>query len=1839
MSGLTDLAPSFNRAAFNQDAANLLRPEELKRFRPALDAVWNQRQRRFADAAITADQQVQNFTSRAYGFDSLRQQAGIGGTGPAGTPSGASVPWNQFVRSDGSFKLPPGARAGLRQLGLDEPAIAVLERKAAEKLKLTAAQAPTYQQGLSSPYQPTAPDPNAPPDQKLAASKRLLFGKVQSALNAKPDASDAEVGAILRAAFGGPNADQLVKEFGTFQQAQGNSQRDLSGVAGVFQDVQSVYNKAPSALRGPIGQMFRAVQAPGDLVRTLLGVAVGAKAGGRDDDPALRRDLTHEDVQAAVGNLLKGVVNFTTFGTSGTLVPQLKAGGRGATGYATIAETAKVSTPVQLLTGLWTTGAARRSDNRAVRDLGNVLGFVGDIATDPLSYVTFGAGGLGEAATKSVGNAARRLTMLTRLGVDAEAAAPLARASEAAWSKELARLAETHPPEVFKAAEQAAEAAAVRAESVHHADGFKGFSRWLSSEVGVDAEQVFPKAFAFGTKADRAALAARGGVSLRGGVPGLPRASFGVNLAKGTGALHGIRPVSAWWLEPSNAFTRTASKTLDQLAATFNLTGGGDRAFAHEHRGLLNAAAAVSHQADAVRTRGRFFREQITHAEADLRRAFHGDPNAEAKITSLLEEGDASPYAGIRALGKRQHQAIETIRAQIDSARSLAAEHGVTIADLRELSDNQAILERYFPHRIQQEILLGAQRSNGPALVGASKARGLRAGQTLVGPAGTAETLVSGSFREIQDVTSRLFGAEALQGDPFAVAKAYVASVTQAASVNKLTTDLAKRGLIAPAHDDLLARLAPTAGRVGAGDPIRSVWERPFERAEALRNQAVQARDLLGEQASALLGKRADSLERRAQLTETLAQLADRTTQHDAHIDVLTRTVAERQELVDLAREQHGQALTEAKAWHTAAKREQTDAIRLAVRDTRAQRRETARALAQLDKNYTATVKGIESRFAAQMTALAADPAKVRTALLADLERAAQDARDGLRSYAEVKTELSATRDRLAKLEGGDLSAAGSDALYDSAAAAIGAKRARLVALQRTKAAAAGDLNEAIDVAKTEWRYAQNMGKGVNAAYQRLNKLMVERNQLLSDAEALASRAADLTDTVDSAQAAMRVAALREGTDLVNEVGAVVDIGKGLPPALREPLAKLLREHAADLTRAQGRILADSPKLSFLEQAVREFDSPTIGALGLVVRSPNVGEATGAYLAEVARRGDDLLSSWEAAVGGADKAYAEARAEYGRQWTTLLARENDLQERAARAKAMDPLHAAQATAQREGDDLNFFEAELHRDQSQLDAWIDNRDELRATQTLTNLALRETVKTDAALRDALYTTQRTLDTDVATAVESFTELMGDARIFTMMAPQIEHLTAVAGKVPFVNNGYAWPDEIKAVADRVLHLNDDSKRRAFTGVLERFNTFWKRGVLLAPGSAVRRITGNVYNAVVLAGVTPRSFSKAFEAYTMLRGAKTLDQIANPAVRHYMELAFEHNIFEGQTVAQAVSETPLLGGARHPIQAAEQAVFTAAIRGEDIARLAQFIEGLDRGMGPEAARLWTGKYHFFNHELTERERNLIRPLYPFYAYLRNNYALQFSTMFHQPGKTALYGYVMRDFGSRTEAQQEPNWLAQQGGFPIGLHHGSDQELLQNTILDTSPIGAANLIGGLEQSGQGAGFDPQRGDLVNSASPLLQVLGSQVAGTDLMTGRDLGQPGSPASGLWNTPGLRQGFEAIGAIDREGRVSPRWDMTVSKLLPLLARGQRLGGGGSPNQQEGRLEYALSVLGGPNLTRNTPRAQNAATRERIATIQDIMSGAPAGTYPDAQDTRRVARDAAVEEQIRRLLGR
>lgn len=1657
-----------------------------------------------------------------------------------------------------------------------------------------------------------------PPLPQLDQQTLQLFGKVQAVLSS--GASDADKARVVQVAFGGPNGTQLAQQFGAWRNAPRNT--GAGGILGLLE-----HNPITHTVGGAFGNVLQGISALGGLGREAAGVLLGA----RDEQG---RPVTAADVAHQAAEIPKAVVNIATLGGAGVLIPQLKAQDR-SPGWARISETTTAPLWKQLITSpLGTaTGFARRADNRWVRDLGNVLGMGMDVATDPVSYVSLGSGGAGRAAVSLLGDVAERTTIAARLGVQGAKLEEMGRSATA-----LERFLATQPEDAVKAARDYGLAANTALTNVAHKTGYAAYAAQLSADTGVNVDRLFPRIVVAGQKGDVLAAQARGGITLRGGVPFGPR--FAVNVRTGTGVMRGVRPVGSYFLQPGNRFSQLASRTLDQLSETFIYGAGPNRRLVHENPGLYNAAMSVRAQGGAVLKEAEPLTKAIREVEQVLKPFRRKNPSADLWVYDMIENGQKSRYlAALQASGdftSREKDeviaAADRLHAQVEKARSIAADHGVETATLREITGDEAMMERYFPHKVQQDLSQRAGIAVAPIAPGPAKARQYREGSTLVGYDGSSIKLTEGSYREIQDAMIRLWGPEAAAqwlSDPVKVASGYVNSMVHAAAMTHMYQLLADAGIIVPDVENAAARTIN--GVIPAGDPVRSAWLAPRRQAEQLAATHTALQGQLSQEVSGHLSRRVSTLEQASLMRENIRGLSDRATVHDTQIGLQEASFEYKQGLEAMARADYQQRVADARATFQAVRDNVLRSTGEELRQLPEVKARLRQQINDLKAEHDMTLTSLRENHEATIAALRATPAQIEQKLLGDLKRVAAQGNSGLRPLPVVREELAATRQRLAQLEGGELAAAVRGELAERALRKGAAARKAFVARQRTASVESEQLGSEIERVQALAKRARRSGADTRELDQQLTELQSRRSAVLRRADAAGQQVLGVSDMLSTAEAAMRVADMREGQRLAAEAGASFDLARGLTPQVAEPIARLLRFHAADLAREEKLILARSPELKWMN-ATAGWSREQLGAYGLI--QPDGASRLGSEADRATQLMDaqarQIHDQWRKAVGDSERTFQHTLEERKRQLSAALSREEELQERAVKAASLDPRMQALSAAQAQGDTLNMFSAELYRDVRQLEAWIDNRDEIKKTMALTSAALREVTSKDEALRSAAYAAQALLEQDKAASGEAIAKAMSDSRIFELMAPHVEHAAAVAGKLPFIEGGVVMPRDIADVLVRLQRA--PAYRNEFGKVLAMFNTRWKRGVLLNPGSVVRRVLGNAYNASVLVGVPPEKFERAFRAFELWHGAKALDDIEDPLIRAQLKLAMQWNIFEGEVSAMPIEGAPFSVGRRHYVQRVEEFLQQTALHGEDVSRLAQFMHGLDQGMSPATARLYTGRYHFFNTELTERERTILRPAYPFYAYLRNNTALQVYTLFHNPGKIALYGYAAEDLASPTEGVGAPSWVTQQGGFALPWHFGDAQTFLANTMVDTSSLAIPYNILGLEQGGERGGgltgASPLQGDLTSSLSPFFS------GAIGLGTGRDIRQGGESFSKQQANPRLLPLLRALHAVDDQGRLNPRVGVTLNQLLPLLGNIERVlpygFGGLTASQAEQTLGQRYTKLLGPQLVANTGR-QQAAYLKGQGTITDQI--VPAGQRPSADQLTRNARLAALLEQL------
>ena len=1732
----------------------------------------------------------------------------FGGAGPladAPTPTGSVLPPGMQDPITGGFKLPDNYRAAFRKMGVDPDLVSqtvnrnLLERAGGD-----------YQQRLLLGQQ-VGTSTN-----ELQAAKEELFAKTARAIQASPEQKDR----ILEATFTGPNADQLL---GEFDARLAKEEHEGEGVFGKLLGLGKQVVDVPTT---SIGQLFSGLGGGGDVVREAVAVLTGA----RDSSG---KPVTLGDVGREISELPKDLMNVLGLGVPGLVAKGLRSTSA-APGVKEIATTMRTrgrgdDVANLLVPFLGPARAAHHLEFPGHELVASSFGLAGDIALDPTTYLTLGGGGLGPAATRTAGEFASKAKFLQHLGMD-DLIGRFAKADPNTWDTLVKDLTNELGPDAVAQANDVAKAFQVSAESAHGAQGFAGYRATLAAQ-GLDADALFPRVVKGTGKAARDAArlqGVRGGASLRGGLGvGKYQARGSVNLFEGTNLTRKLQP-GGWFQREGNRFHQLPSETLDKVAGVFHYGAETDRVWVHNNRGLFNATMEQATLGQGVRHRFNTLSDEVAGVEDRIGRWLKADDQNPIRLADIIEKQERSDYWGM--VPDQVKTQAERLWRTTDTARSLAASEGGTdIPMLREALQNEATKLRYFPRKVVDEIARKGRFTVSPNEPGMAKARGLRAGQRITGPDGTSAMIGEGSFKEIQELTAEVLGSAIYDMDPIKVYRSYISLLGEAAAVNRTYRGLTEAGLLIPD----VKNLVPGAPMRAGADKVRSIWTAPEDKARAALADAQAVMGTHNEELTQVMRERAIGLEEERQLQAELASYASRQADADSKLSAIAKDRTTKAKMFALAKTDYDRG-REQMIFSYAAKR--TETIRSATEDlkgVKGSRQLLARQLKDLEAQHKASLAELEAGYGAQREVLETTPVQLQAALVTELKTLGAQAIGGARPYNQVRAELSATRHRLAQVEGGELAKGRqTQALLRAAQKTTRSKREQGLVVQRTLGARAATLADEIE--GLEGHVAALEKRGASPAVTRnareaLTRKQTERAGILKEAEQATAEAAELADLLDAGEAGMRFAELREGAVLAQNTGAMIDTQVyRMQASLQDKLSKLLRDHAKDLVAENNQIVAASPRLKFLNKAMREYSmvDASVPAIPQLPPGGALADFAQEYLGRVEQRGAEQVAAWEAAVGQ-EQALAVAVQEHTRQHSAMLAREIDLQRQLETAQRMAPRERALATHQAQGDELNMLTAELYKNDRELEWWMANRDELRKTQTLKSQALAQLVKGNEGLSRKLGAAQRLQDTDAQAASAALADLMATPGIFKLMAPEVEHVTAVLGSLPFMENGAAMPREAAQIIERLLNANQAQER--FGKALTFINTKWKRSVLATPGSVFRRWVGNLYNATVLAGVDVTSISKAYHAMEALKVGRTLDDIADPALREYMRLAMEYNVFEGQFSSLATDTHRYQEGlARHPVQWMGEKLQAAAMKGEDLARMAQFIDGLDSGMGAHAARMWTGKFHFFNSELTEAERTTLKPLYPFYAYLRNNFALQFSTLFHQPGKISLYGHLMRDFSAQPEGSTEPGYVTESGGFPI-----SGDTFLQNTLLDTTPLGLPQTILGLAKGGAGSGWNPKdlaTGELVTSMSPALKTIATVGLGVNPNTG-EKAYPQEMAASL---KPLTSALQALGLVNDAGQWNPRALAAFQNLAPGTSRLSRGLAGGLTESQGTQDLWWVSQLLGPGFTRQgeTGQAKGLAGRGRV--LDDILASVRARQGAEAIPT---TDELTRQERTRRAL--
>jgi len=132
------------------------------------------------------------------------------------------------------------------------------------------------------------------------------------------------------------------------------------------------------------------------------------------------------------------------------------------------------------------------------------------------------------------------------------------------------------------------------------------------------------------------------------------------------------------------------------------------------------------------------------------------------------------------------------------------------------------------------------------------------------------------------------------------------------------------------------------------------------------------------------------------------------------------------------------------------------------------------------------------------------------------------------------------------------------------------------------------------------------------------------------------------------------------------------------------------------------------------------------------------------------------------------------------------------------------------------------------------------------------------------------------------------------------------------------------------------------------------------------------------------------------------------------------------------------------------------------ENNARLALFLDQLDKGIDIGSAARHTKKFLFDYGELTQFEKKVMRKLFPFYTWIRKNLPLEVEMLFRQPGKFGGIKKTQEEFESLSERPDEkylPDWMREKELFVRLPAESKDRPLYMNFDFAFQDLARLNL------------------------------------------------------------------------------------------------------------------------------------------------------------------------------------
>jgi hypothetical protein len=256
------------------------------------------------------------------------------------------------------------------------------------------------------------------------------------------------------------------------------------------------------------------------------------------------------------------------------------------------------------------------------------------------------------------------------------------------------------------------------------------------------------------------------------------------------------------------------------------------------------------------------------------------------------------------------------------------------------------------------------------------------------------------------------------------------------------------------------------------------------------------------------------------------------------------------------------------------------------------------------------------------------------------------------------------------------------------------------------------------------------------------------------------------------------------------------------------------------------------------------------------------------------------------------------------------------------------------------------------------------------------------------------------------------------------------------------GYAFPTEVAARLDAHYEaLLDPKQTGAFLDMFDGVQNWWKAWTLgIFPSYHFRNAVGNVWNNFVTGLHDPAAYGVALDIQLGKKGAiRTADgrSIAYDEIKQHMEeLGVRGRGFMGSDIEETLKSE--LGGGRWATLTRDSKLIhygkKIATAVENNARMAKFIDELQKGRGFRDAAQATKRALFDYTDLTNFEKTTAKRLAPFYSWTRKNIPLQIASMLKSPGKFKAIDTIRQEVEANVQEPNEyalANWMME--NYPV--------------------------------------------------------------------------------------------------------------------------------------------------------------------------------------------------------------